>query len=72
MSEKKPIATPTDEDVRVELQKICNEIDRAITSAGGRSKLKASPLLRTGKPLPHQQGEAGEEKLRRSAGGTQG
>lgn len=46
MSEKKPIATPTDEDVREELQKICNEIDRAITSAGGRSKLKASPLLR--------------------------
>lgn len=40
------IVTPTDENVREELQKICNEIDRAITSAGGRSKLKASPLLR--------------------------
>ena len=46
MSEKKPITTPTDADVREELQKICNEIDRAIISAGGRSKLKASPLLR--------------------------
>lgn len=40
------IVTPTDEDVREELQKICKEIDLAITSAGGRSKLKASPLLR--------------------------
>ncbi|MBO6251196.1 MAG: hypothetical protein J6N71_07605 [Muribaculaceae bacterium] len=34
------IVTPTDENVREKLQKICNEIDRAITSAGGRSKLK--------------------------------
>lgn len=43
---KTKIVTPTDADVREELQKICNEIDRAISSAGGRSKLKASPLLR--------------------------
>ena len=45
MEEENKIITPTHEDVREELQKICNEIDRAITSAGGRSKLKASPLL---------------------------
>lgn len=45
-NKKNKIVTPTNEDVREELQKICNEIDRAITSAGGRSKLKASPLLR--------------------------
>lgn len=41
-NKKNKIVTPTDEDVREELQKICNEIDRAITSAGGRSKLKAA------------------------------
>lgn len=46
MSEKKKIKTPTDEDVREELQKICNEVKRTIAEAGGRSKLKASPLLR--------------------------
>lgn len=45
-NKKNKIAAPTDEDVRDELLKICNEINRAITSAGGRSKLKASPLLR--------------------------
>lgn len=46
MSEKKKIKTPTDEDVREELQKNCNEVKRTIAEAGGRSKLKASPLLR--------------------------
>ena len=45
MEEENKIVTPTDEDVREELQKICKEIDLAITLAGGRSKLKASPLL---------------------------
>lgn len=46
MSEKKPIAAPTDEDVREELQKVCDEVERAIVKTGGRGKLKASPLLR--------------------------
>lgn len=40
------IVTPTDEDVREELQKICNEVERAIVKTGWRGKLKASPLLR--------------------------
>ena len=45
---KNKIITPTDEDVKEELQKICNEVKRAIAEAGGRSELKASPLPRRG------------------------
>lgn len=46
MEEENKIVTPTNKDVREELQKICNEVKRTIDEAGGRIKLKASPLLR--------------------------
>lgn len=45
---EKKIITPTDEDVREELPKICNEVKRAIAEAGGCSELKAFPLPRRG------------------------